>query len=114
MRVTAEFRKRHRAPPEADDRSQGQQRPARRVRRPGPSSIGQRLPCESRRCVAPIFYEPVARTWSARAAAANGGPCYCEAMVPELNAWLTIAPDDTMTIRVAQTEMGTSVLRPAQ
>ena len=31
-------------------------------------------------------------------------------MVPEINAWLTIAPDDTVTIRVAQTEMGTGVL----
>ena len=30
-------------------------------------------------------------------------------MVPEINAWLTIAPDDTVTIRVAQTEMGTGV-----
>ena len=31
-------------------------------------------------------------------------------MVPEINAWLTIAPDDTVTIRVAQTEQGTGVL----
>src|SRR5438552_6422059 len=30
-------------------------------------------------------------------------------MVPEINAWLTIAPDDSVTIRVAQTEMGTGV-----
>jgi isoquinoline 1-oxidoreductase subunit beta len=30
--------------------------------------------------------------------------------VPEINAWLTIAPDDTVTIRVAQTEQGTGVL----
>src|SRR5262249_5090049 len=30
-------------------------------------------------------------------------------MVPELNAWVTIAPDDTVTIRVAQTEQGTGV-----
>src|SRR5689334_13163909 len=36
-------------------------------------------------------------------------PWYHDAMVPEINAWLTIAPDDTVTIRVAQTEMGTGV-----
>src|SRR5712691_9780585 len=36
-------------------------------------------------------------------------PWYRDAMVPEINAWLTIAPDDTVTIRVAQTEMGTGV-----
>ena len=29
--------------------------------------------------------------------------------MPEINAWLTIAPDDTVTIRVAQTEQGTGV-----
>ena len=28
---------------------------------------------------------------------------------PEINAWLTIAPDDTVTIRVAQSEIGTGV-----
>jgi isoquinoline 1-oxidoreductase beta subunit len=35
---------------------------------------------------------------------------YREAMVPELNAWITIAPDDTVTIRINQTEIGTGVL----
>ena len=39
----------------------------------------------------------------------GGQPWYHDAMVPEINAWLTIAPDDTVTIRVAQTEMGTGV-----
>jgi isoquinoline 1-oxidoreductase beta subunit len=38
-----------------------------------------------------------------------GQPWYRDAMVPEINAWLTIAPDDTVTIRVGQTEMGTGV-----
>jgi isoquinoline 1-oxidoreductase subunit beta len=47
---------------------------------------------------------------SAQAAAIAGQPWYRDAMVPEINAWLTIAPDDTVTIRVAQTEMGTGVL----
>src|SRR5215831_5444429 len=46
---------------------------------------------------------------SARAAKRAGQPWYRDAMVPEINAWLTIAPDDTVTIRVAQTEMGTGV-----
>ncbi|MEA2988158.1 MAG: isoquinoline 1-oxidoreductase subunit beta [Alphaproteobacteria bacterium] len=46
---------------------------------------------------------------SAQAAAVERQPWYRDAMVPELNAWLTIAPDDTVTIRVAQTEMGTGV-----
>jgi isoquinoline 1-oxidoreductase subunit beta len=52
------------------------------------------------------FYLPPT---AAHAAAVDGRPWYREAMVPELNAWLTIAPDDTVTIRVAQTEMGTGV-----
>src|SRR5262249_40356910 len=46
---------------------------------------------------------------SARAAERAEGPWYHETMAPEINAWLTIAPDDTVTIRVAQTEMGTGV-----
>ncbi len=46
---------------------------------------------------------------SAQAAAIQGQPWYHDATVPEINAWLTIAPDDTVTIRVAQTEQGTGV-----
>src|SRR5450755_2145703 len=53
------------------------------------------------------FYLPPT---SARATPIEGQPWYRDAMVPEINAWLTIAPDDTVTIRVAQTEMGTGVL----
>jgi isoquinoline 1-oxidoreductase beta subunit len=52
------------------------------------------------------FYLPPA---NAQAAPIQGQPWYRDAMVPELNAWLTIAPDDTVTIRVGQTEMGTGV-----
>ena len=37
-------------------------------------------------------------------------PWYREATVPEINAWITIAPDDTVTIRVGQTELGTGTL----
>jgi len=51
------------------------------------------------------FYLPGTRAQAAVA----GEPWYRDAMVPEINAWLTIAPDDTVTIRVAQTEMGTGV-----
>src|SRR5215831_4144692 len=52
------------------------------------------------------FYMPPAR---AGTASIEGQPWYRDAIAPELNAWLTIAPDDTVTIRVAQTEMGTGV-----
>src|SRR6266571_3066106 len=46
---------------------------------------------------------------SAQAGLIANQPWYRDATVPEINAWLTIAPDDTVTIRVAQTEMGTGV-----
>src|SRR5437763_7420540 len=46
---------------------------------------------------------------AAQAQAIQNQPWYRNAMLPEINAWLTIAPDDTVTIRVAQTEMGTGV-----
>ena len=36
-------------------------------------------------------------------------PWYRDAKVPEINAWITIAPDDTVTIRVGQTDIGTGV-----
>src|SRR5690242_3874084 len=36
-------------------------------------------------------------------------PWYRDPLVPEINAWLTIAPDDTVTIRIGQTELGTGV-----
>src|SRR5438105_15417652 len=36
-------------------------------------------------------------------------PWYREATVPEINAWIAIAPDDTVTIRVGQTDIGTGV-----
>src|SRR6478609_6120855 len=34
---------------------------------------------------------------------------YLEPAVPEVNAWIVIAPDDTVTIRIAQTELGQGV-----
>ena len=43
-----------------------------------------------------------------KAAAANipGAVWYEDSAVPEINAWIVIAPDDTVTIRIAQTELG--------
>src|SRR6516225_5115261 len=52
------------------------------------------------------FYLP---TNGANAQPIENQPWYRDPTVPEINAWLTIAPDDTVTIRVAQTEMGTGV-----
>jgi isoquinoline 1-oxidoreductase beta subunit len=46
---------------------------------------------------------------SAEAQSAPALPYYRDPMVAEINAWLTIAPDDTVTIRVGQTEMGNGV-----
>ncbi|MBM2812742.1 MAG: xanthine dehydrogenase family protein molybdopterin-binding subunit [Chloroflexi bacterium] len=37
-------------------------------------------------------------------------PWYRDAVVPEINAWLTVGPDDTVTIRVAQVDLGTGVM----
>src|ERR1051325_10979039 len=34
---------------------------------------------------------------------------YEEPTTPEINAWIVIAPDDTVTIRIAQTELGQGV-----
>jgi isoquinoline 1-oxidoreductase beta subunit len=54
------------------------------------------------------FWLPPSRA-EAAALAVAGEPWYHDAMVPEINAWITIAPDDTVTIRVAQTDIGTGV-----
>src|SRR5712692_7245506 len=48
-----------------------------------------------------------AGTTSARVSAQ---PWYRDATVPEVNAWIAIGPDDTVTIRIGQTEIGTGVL----
>src|SRR5689334_3585802 len=32
-----------------------------------------------------------------------------ESATPEINAWIVIAPDDTVTVRIAQTELGQGV-----
>jgi isoquinoline 1-oxidoreductase beta subunit len=38
-----------------------------------------------------------------------GAVWYEDPAVPEVNAWIVIAPDDTVTIRIAQTELGQGV-----
>lgn len=49
------------------------------------------------------FWLPPSR---AKAAAVAAQPWYRDGSNdPEINAWLTIAPDDTVTIRVAQSEI---------
>src|SRR5919205_3062574 len=39
----------------------------------------------------------------------SGAVWYEEAATPEVNAWIVIAPDDTVTVRIAQTELGQGV-----
>jgi isoquinoline 1-oxidoreductase beta subunit len=38
-----------------------------------------------------------------------GGVWYEEPATPEVNAWIVVAPDDTVTIRIGQTELGQGV-----
>jgi isoquinoline 1-oxidoreductase beta subunit len=52
------------------------------------------------------FWLPPASTEAAPGLAVAAEPWYHDAMVPEINAWITIARDDTVTIRVGQTEIG--------
>ena len=39
----------------------------------------------------------------------HGAAWYEDPTAPEINAWIAIAPDDTVTIRIAQTELGQGV-----
>jgi len=45
----------------------------------------------------------------ASAQATPGASWYEEPATPEINAWIVISPDDTVTIRIAQTELGQGV-----
>src|SRR5262245_66056861 len=50
--------------------------------------------------------------WVPSKANAQSGPrsvWYEDAATPEINAWIVISPDDTVTIRIAQTELGQGV-----
>jgi isoquinoline 1-oxidoreductase subunit beta len=46
---------------------------------------------------------------TANAQAPSGASWYEDPATPEINAWIVIAPDDTVTIRIAQTELGQGV-----
>ena len=48
-------------------------------------------------------------TRSAEAAIIPGAPWYEETGTAEVNAWIVIEPDDTVTVRIAQTELGQGV-----
>ena len=39
----------------------------------------------------------------------HGAAWYEDPAAPEINAWIVIAPDETVTIRIAQTELGQGV-----
>jgi isoquinoline 1-oxidoreductase beta subunit len=54
------------------------------------------------------FYVPP-RASQAQTAAAHGAAWYTEPAVPEINAWIVVEPDDTVVIRIAQTELGQGV-----
>ena len=50
--------------------------------------------------------------WVPSRAGAQTAPAaswYADPATPEINAWVVIAPDDTVTIRIAQTELGQGV-----
>jgi isoquinoline 1-oxidoreductase subunit beta len=46
---------------------------------------------------------------SAQTPVPAGAAWYQDPATPEINAWIVIAPDDTVTIRIAQTELGQGV-----
>ncbi len=48
-------------------------------------------------------------TRTANAAIIPGAPWYEEPETPEINAWIVIEPDDTVIVRIAQTELGQGV-----
>src|SRR5262249_25897274 len=50
--------------------------------------------------------------WVPQQANAQAGPrpaWYEDSKTPEINAWIVISPDDTVTIRIGQTELGQGV-----
>jgi isoquinoline 1-oxidoreductase beta subunit len=49
------------------------------------------------------------RAAQAQTTAAPGAAWYTEPTVPEINAWLVVEPDDTVIVRIAQTELGQGV-----
>jgi isoquinoline 1-oxidoreductase beta subunit len=49
------------------------------------------------------------RAAQAQTAAAPGAAWYTDPAVPEINAWIVVEPDDTVIVRIAQTELGQGV-----
>src|SRR5262245_39569319 len=50
--------------------------------------------------------------WTPQQANAQSGPrssWYEDSSTPEINAWIVISPDETVTIRIGQTELGQGV-----
>ena len=49
------------------------------------------------------------RAAQAQTSAAPGAAWYTEPAVAEINAWIVVEPDDTVVVRIAQTELGQGV-----
>ncbi len=49
------------------------------------------------------------RAAQAQMAATHGAAWYTDPATPEINAWIVVEPDDTVVIRIAQTELGQGV-----
>jgi hypothetical protein len=60
------------------------------------------------------FHLPMTKAEAAPAAQVAGARWYRDAMVPEVNAWLTIAPDDTVTIRSPRPRWAPAYSPPAR
>jgi isoquinoline 1-oxidoreductase beta subunit len=56
-----------------------------------------------------FWLPPRAARASENVAPPHGAAWYEDPTSPEINAWIVIAPDDTVTIRIAQTELGQGV-----
>ena len=67
-----------------------------------------RVPRDGRRSAGRLRARLLGAAASGRADRA-GAAWYEEPATPEINAWIVIAPDDTVTIRIAQTELGQGV-----
>jgi isoquinoline 1-oxidoreductase subunit beta len=55
------------------------------------------------------FWVPSRAAAAENVPAPHGAAWYEDPSVPEINAWIVVAPDDTVTIRIAQTELGQGV-----
>src|SRR6266550_1779556 len=55
------------------------------------------------------FWMPDKTQAQTPAAKPSGAVWYEDPAAPEVNAWIVVAPDDTVTIRIAQTELGQGV-----